>query len=58
MIVSKFGVTYDLESTLEQVLVRWSEDAPSSVGSNVEFPSAEGVCYVGLAGYSVEFFLA
>ena len=38
----------------QKVCVGWSQNAPSSVCSDVEFPSAEGICYVGFAGYSVE----
>ena len=55
IVMSKCGVTYYLKSPSENVCVRWSYDAPSSVCSNAEVASAEGICDVGFAGYSVEY---
>ena len=47
--MSKCGVTYDLKSPSKNVCVG------CSVRSNAEVSSAEGICYVGFAGYSVEY---
>ena len=55
MVMSKIGVTYDFESSLKQGFMWWSEDAPTSLGGNVEFSSAEGVCDISLAGNPVRY---